>query len=174
MKIPSYQVPLTQPSPKIVEPVSTNSNSTITDINVPIRNYNPSFNEDSLKLIPAIKNSKYGFVDSNQSFVIEPKYDWVEPFVEGLAVVKLNGSYGFINELGIEIIPLKYKRAYSFSENVAGVKFKGKFGYIDKEGNEVIQFKYHDAHPFKNGWAYVRTGYRWFCIDKNGTENYEP
>ncbi len=36
-KTPFYQVPPTEPSPKPVEPVSTISNSTITDINVPIK-----------------------------------------------------------------------------------------------------------------------------------------
>ncbi|MCL1975778.1 MAG: WG repeat-containing protein [Firmicutes bacterium] len=77
----------------------------------------------------------------------ENKYDWVEEYSEGLAVVHFDsydntenkyrdddhgwvsisdpGKFGFIDENGQEIIPLSYDWAFSFSEGLAAVNIGG-------------------------------------------------
>ncbi|EIA4394558.1 WG repeat-containing protein, partial [Campylobacter coli] len=49
-------------------------------------------------------NGKYGFIDKNGEFAIEPKFDYVWSFWEGLAGVKLNGKWGFIDKSGKIVI----------------------------------------------------------------------
>lgn len=47
-------------------------------------------------------DNKYGFIDNSGSMVIEPKYDYVESFNGGFALVKLHNKYGYITKDGIE------------------------------------------------------------------------
>ncbi|HEF3474383.1 TPA: WG repeat-containing protein, partial [Campylobacter coli] len=53
-------------------------------------------------------NGKWGFIDKNGEFVIEPKFDGVGNFSEGLARVELNGKYGFIDKSGKIVIEPKF------------------------------------------------------------------
>lgn len=123
------------------------------------------------KLIPFRKGDRFGFIDENRKMVIEPKYDDVHPFSEGLASVKFNNKYGFIDETGKEVIPLKYEYANSFSEGLAEVKL-GYYGFIDKTGKEVTPLKYYVVHSFSEGLAAVRdpVSRRYGFIDKTGNE----
>ncbi|EIQ8871589.1 WG repeat-containing protein, partial [Campylobacter coli] len=46
--------------------------------------------------------------DKNGKIVIEPKFDGVGNFSEGLARVELNGKYGFIDKSGKIVIEPKF------------------------------------------------------------------
>ena len=90
-----------------------------------------------------VSNGKCGFADIKGMVAIQCKYDYVEPFSEGLAAVEKNGKYGFINTKGEEVVPCKYDLAHSFSKN--GVALAGLFlgdkwiyGFIDKHGNSTF------------------------------------
>ncbi len=52
---------------------------------------------------------RVGFVDSENHFVIEPKYEWVSNFREGRAEVQCVDGMGLINKRGEYIIPPHYK-----------------------------------------------------------------
>ena len=117
-------------------------------------------------------NDRYGYIDHTGKEVTPIKYYYVDPFVEGLAGVALNGC-GFIDKTGKEVIPLKYDSVGCFTEGLAKVKLNNKWGYIDKTGKEVIPFKYDDASYFCGGKAKVMTKNifgidKEFYIDKNG------
>lgn len=124
--------------------------------------------EDS-KLKKYCDSSRYGFkVDG--VVVIPAKYDFVDEFVEGLALVRLNKRYGFIDKTGREVIPLKYEAAFRFCEGLANVKLNNKDGFIDKTGKEVIPLKYEFAGNFSEGLACVLLNEKWRFIDKTGSE----
>lgn len=50
-----------------------------------------------------ITNGKWGYVDKQNYWVIEPKYDFADLFSGGRAEVKLNGEYFYINKRGIRV-----------------------------------------------------------------------
>ena len=50
------------------------------------------------------KDGKWGFIDKNGKVVIEPQYDFAEPFSEGLGKVKKDGKWGFIDKSGKVVI----------------------------------------------------------------------
>ena len=102
--------------------------------------------------------------------VIPFKYDDVETFSEGLAIVKLKNEYGFVDKSGKLVVPLKYGTADSFSKGLAVVKLNGKYGYINKNGKEVIPIKYDDVWKFSEGLAGVRLNDKCGFIDKSGKE----
>ena len=100
---------------------------------------------------------KYGYMNKEGKVVIQPKYDKVTDFSEGLAAVRLG-------------------------EN----RIEGRWGFIDKQGNVIIDFKFFDVKPFKNGLAWVyeadESGYsykwtkkeNWGYIDKTGKYVWKP
>ena len=99
------------------------------------------------------------------------KYEEVDEFSEGLALIKGKDGAGYINEAGEEVIPPIYGYSEAFSEGLAVVTQKGshkKMGYIDKTGKVVIPFKDIIAWSFSEGLAHAgRRGNHGF-IDKTG------
>ena len=101
-------------------------------------------------------------------FLTKKQYDWIYDFIEGLAVVCLNGKYGFVNKSAEIVIPLKYNYATCFSEGLACVELNGKWGFINKSGNFIIPYKYDNACKFFEGLAKVELNGKYGFIDKSG------
>jgi hypothetical protein len=111
---------------------------------------------------------RWGFIDEQGNEAIPVKYDWVEPFRDGLAAVGLDGKSGYIDMSGQEVIPLLYDGTKRFSDGMICVfsgcdsvktgyfkdehfetsYFGGKCGLIDTTGREVIPCKYDWINPF--------------------------
>jgi len=63
---------------------------------------------------------KWGFIDKTGTFVIEPRYDYVYPFSEGLSAVcvgdEINGwKWGYIDTAGTLVVPMQLASATPFS-----------------------------------------------------------
>ena len=114
------------------------------------------------------KGGKWGFHDGMKT-VIEPSYDEVFCFRDGLASVELDEKCGYINPQGEVVITFEYETAMSFSEGLAAVAKRDKFGYIDKEDTLVIPFEYDAATAFENGEAKVKKDGKWGTISTDGT-----
>lgn len=148
------------------------------------------FGKDS-KLTYARKEKKMGFVNSKGEWVIEPAYEKVKSFVDGLAPVANGKMWGFINEKGEMIIESSYRDAEIFAEGMAPVKNK-KWGFINKAGKLVIPMEYditaglafisgNVSKGFVNGLARVKSKKGWGFMDTSGKlladkwfENAEP
>lgn len=98
------------------------------------------------------KNGKWGYIDKTGQEVIPCKYDWANPFHEGLASVRFSydSGYGFIDTTGREVI--RHRREIEipgeFSEGLVVVKneFNDHFFVLDKEGRKVFQGAYGEGH----------------------------
>lgn len=141
-------------------------------------------------LIPYLKGDKFGFRDSNGKMIIEPKYDYVRPFSEGLAVVNIgrdrskdyagDGKWGAIDRSGTEVVPIKYDELTDFADGVAitnvGMDWDpdgkfvafGKFGLIDRFGHELVPPKYDQIGRFSEGLASVEQNNYFGFIDRGG------
>jgi serine/threonine protein kinase len=182
---PSNVVPPPDPSPIIVEPVSANPNSVVTELKAPVEtdkaqrkvrsvsspeeartnrlylaipavvlilfafiggSYWLTSSNSNQTLIPFRKGDKWGFSDVNKKIIIEPKYDFAQPFSEGLAAVKLNDKFGYIDKTGKEVIPLKYDGVSPFKEGLAIVFIESssdrKMGFINNLGVELVPLIY--------------------------------
>lgn len=91
---------------------------------------------------------KWGYVDRTGKMVIEPRFDDVGKFSEGLAPFSV------------------------------GLFDKAKWGFIDKTGSVVIEPQFGEALGFEDGLSAVRVGDRitnkWVMIDKTGKVVLEP
>ncbi len=115
------------------------------------------------------RGDKYGIFDLvSKKIIVEPKFDSVGSFSEGLAVVGLDEKFGYIDEEGDLVIPHKFDTGGDFREGLAAVRTSDREGYIDKTGNFVITPRFAEADPFSEGLAAVKLGGKWGFIDKTG------
>jgi hypothetical protein len=89
-----------------------------------------NFKEDRVVFV---KNNKYGYMDRAGRIIIEPKFDFADYFVDGVALVSINQKVGYINQLGEYIIKPQFENGESFSEGFAAVKKSELYGYIQLE-----------------------------------------
>ena len=74
------------------------------------------------------KKYGYGFIDKSGKVVIEPQFDNVSAFSEGLAQVEKDDKWGFIDKNGKVVIEPQYDYVRDFSEGLAEV-CKGKYSH---------------------------------------------
>lgn len=129
----------------------------------------------------AKKNDKIGFIDTTGNWVIEPQFEKVRAFNQGLAPVFKDKKWGYIDTNGNMVIPNQFKDAEIFSnDGLAPVKKDKLWGFIDKSGNMVIPDQYDistafigflqggDQKGFINGLARVKYKKQWGFINKSG------
>ncbi|EAL4125815.1 WG repeat-containing protein [Campylobacter coli] len=113
-------------------------------------------------------DGQWSFLDKNGEFAIEPKFDNLGVFSEGLAGVELNRKYGFMDKNGKIVIEPKFDGVGNFSEGLAAVGLNGKWGFIDKNGEFAIKPKFDDIWDFREGLASVGLNGKIGLIDKSG------
>ncbi|MBR2570506.1 MAG: WG repeat-containing protein, partial [Clostridia bacterium] len=116
----------------------------------------------------------WGFVDSTGVVVVEPLYDSVGGFFEGLADVQSGGKWGFIDRTGTVVVEPQYEEVRHFSEGLAAVESGGKWGFVDSTGTVVVKPQYEGVRNFSEGLAAVEAGGKWGFIDRTGTLAVEP
>lgn len=124
------------------------------------------------------ETEKYGIIDREGNYVVEPIYDDISSFSEGLAIISLDDKYGVINKKGEIVVEPQYDRIYGFEEGLAKFEFNDKWGIIDKEGNIVVKPQYDFISNFEDGLARVRVGAypngKEGIIDRDGNILIEP
>ena len=100
--------------------------------------FNPGLAQDNNPFFLITVDGKRGFIDKNGTVVIEPNYENVALFTDGLAPVKINGKWGFINKFQKIIIEPRFDEIrWSFHEDLASVRVGEKWGYIDKQEHSL-------------------------------------
>jgi hypothetical protein len=107
---------------------------------------------ETVRLYPVEVDGKWGYIDRKGDWVIEPRFDAVSPFSQGLAAVMLLQDYdgisdfetkGYVDRTGAIVVPLQYSEASEFSGGIARVVFRdaqsGAPSYIDKTGKVIWQ-----------------------------------
>lgn len=115
------------------------------------------------------RKTKWGFADASGRVVVEPQFDEIPGFTEGIGRVVKNGRYGFVDSKGRILVPPRYKRAYPFSEGVSCVTLDNdRRAYVDAGGNVVSDsaYEYRDA-AFTEGLAPARSNGKWGFVDRS-------
>jgi hypothetical protein len=99
---------------------------------------------------------------------IGAKYDYMGPFYEGLARVKLEKKWGFIDTTGNVVVKPKYNEVENFKEGLAKVRTGTKWGLVDKSGNEVIKPTFDAIYEFINGKARVLLNGEEYYMNQQG------
>lgn len=118
---------------------------------------------------PKIFDKKWGVHDvATNDWKIQPIFDEVAPFSEGLAAFRIGDKYGYVNAAGIQTIKARFDAAGPFSEGLAAVRLGKKYGYVDKTGKLAIDVRFDDALPFSEHRAAVKTMGKYGYIDPSG------
>ncbi|MBO4456220.1 MAG: WG repeat-containing protein [Butyrivibrio sp.] len=101
--------------------------------------------------------SRWGFIDSNMEYLVEPQYETVHNFANEMAGVEnKDGLWGYVDITGQEVIPCQFESVYDFGEyDLAPIKVNGKYGMIRKDGSYYIEPYLDDIRPFSDGYACV-------------------
>ena len=87
---------------------------------------------------------KYGIIDTNMEFIIEPELDYIADLAHLPILVKKDGIQWYINKQGKNILESKHEKAYPFKSGFAPFKDQGKMGIIDDSNNIIIPARYTD------------------------------
>ena len=145
------------------------------------------------------KNSRWGIIDTNGNYVIQPKYDNLFIDENKLILFKISGSWqkitnfdgdifydwiggkaGIMNICGDEIKPAIYDGLSFVGNGLIRGKIQENWGLLTNKGNELTQFKYtyifnstNDLMIANNG-GIIEDGYLigglWGYLDINGQE----
>lgn len=116
-------------------------------------------------------DGKYGFVDINYNFVIQPQFDFAKDFSEGYAAVTNYDKTYYIDKTGKKVIDLDLHSAGSFKNGLAIVGKNDKYGIIDTKGNLIkpLIFDHISSFPnWKNLFEAKKNG-KYGMIDEYGT-----
>ncbi|MBV7506328.1 WG repeat-containing protein [Bacillus sp. sid0103] len=119
------------------------------------------FQENDLAIVGLMDKS--GVINASGYFIVKPKYDTINPFAEGRAVVNDSQGFKVIDESGKEITGKAYSIIVGeYKEGrIRAVKMDEHgeylYGYLNKRGNEVIPLIYESASDFEKGKAIVKT-----------------
>lgn len=120
------------------------------------------------------KNSDlYGFVDDNGEEVIQPIFQSIEDFNNGLAWAKLADESGFIDATGSKVSD--FKKSWAYSQNdLCPIRINSKYGYINKSHTIIIKPQYQEADIFYNGLAKIKIDNKWGFINKDNQQIVPP
>ena len=138
------------------------------------------------------KEKRWGLSDDKGRVILDPTYDDVEPFSEGLAAVNVvakgqfpgiqpgmtwgaDREWGYVNKKGELVISVQYTFVGRFSNGLARVLDSAGTKFLDKSGKPVIDLGHANTGDFREGLAPVYTdrslaGKNWLTrfIDRQG------
>ena len=96
------------------------------------------------------------------------RYDNINVFHCGLAMVEKGNKFGFIDKLGSEIIPCEYDEATDFENDYSVVKKNDLEGVINRNGHIVIPIKYEYVSMNSDTSFCARINEKSGVLDKKG------
>jgi len=136
-------------------------------------------------LIRAGKDGRWGFINVQGQWVVEPQFDDVQPIAgHDLAAAKINGQWGYIDIQGRWVITPQFDDVKSFADNgLAPAAISRKWGYVNISGKWAIEPKFDYAGEFgyrehkdvaqariDRNLSFINTKGEWTA----GPENMEP
>lgn len=120
----------------------------------------------------SINEAKWGFINPEGEWVIQPKYEYVEIFKNDVALCKKGDFWGMINEQEQELLAFEYTKISRFPGNRYKLtKTNYQPVYFDYNGKMLMDRKYAKFEHFSDGLCAVqRRDSLWGFIDKNGQE----
>lgn len=130
-------------------------------------------------------SGKLGMIDETENWVIQPSFDNLEPYHEGLAVARKNNQYGYIDLKGnwvySRVVPVNQYVYIAndfkpFNNGLAVAKTgTDTYQYIDKQGKVAFKTRFKNAGDFtKEGYAVATVDAGTGLIDKQGNWVIKP
>jgi hypothetical protein len=125
------------------------------------------------QLVPFKNNGLFGFMDFEGNQIIEPIYEYLGFYNEGLAVAVKNGKYGYIDKGNNVIIDFIYESGSDFEDGRSIVGLNGKVGVINRAGHTIIPIDFIDLGNFSEGLIYAKRDSLYGYYDNTGFQRIE-
>jgi hypothetical protein len=118
-------------------------------------------------LLMALRDEKWGFIDSTGQTQVPFQFDEVRRFEKNITGAKRQDKYGFINRNGEWVVKPEYDFVDHYWTSIGQIKvMKGKkFGFVNESGILVLPCIYDDVtgyHPQKG--HYVKLNGQWMYV----------
>ena len=110
------------------------------------------------------ENDLWGYVNQNDEWVFEPKFNGTTEFKYGVAEVNLLGHKTYVNTKGEMIVSPNFSMTSPSLGRGAPMTITGINGYTCLSGADIEEIK-----GFSEGYAAVLSGGKWGYIGKHGT-----
>jgi hypothetical protein len=88
--------------------------------------------------LACVKNGgKYGYIDKNGNWMIQPQFESARVFSEGLAAVRIQELEGYIDRSGNIVIQPQFYWTDDFRGDLAEVELQGEQLYVDRQGKII-------------------------------------
>jgi hypothetical protein len=128
---------------------------------------------NNIRLYPYQREDFFGYIDTLGKISIQPVYDAVSDFSEGLAVVSRNDSVFYINKENENSFAQYFADAYPFRNGLAPVKKNNKWIFINRQGQATGQF-YDEVAELSNEVYVVKRDGKYGAVDHFGQMFMEP
>jgi WG containing repeat len=113
-----------------------------------------------------------GALNRDGSVAVAPRFDFVDEFQEGRALVRSNGLYGYVDLSGTVVVEPRYPIAGRYRLGFAEVDIDGKSALIDLDGRQVLEPRFAGVVPFTKHVFWVNDGERDSGIHPPGGEEF--
>jgi hypothetical protein len=126
------------------------------------------------------RNGRWGHINKEARFVVEPRFDMAYEFCEERAVVTLDRRAGFVDYGGDIAIPINFLRAEMFSEGLAAVETGSgrahesvaaacETGFINQAGEFVIPPRFLLTGKFQDGLCITENEKNLAYVNREGS-----
>lgn len=119
-------------------------------------------------------DGKIGLINRKNEVLLNPRFDYAEPFIEGFARVAQDDEWGFINTAGDLIIQPIWDAAYDFSEGRAMVRQDEKWGLINTTGELIVQPTWENVFVLPDGLFMFMQDDNWGVANTKGETVVQP
>ena len=119
-------------------------------------------------------HSKYGFIDTSGTVVVQPIYEQAKNYNSGKAFMKKGNQYVWLDLSGKEIEDFEqiiFEEIGPFSEGYSRVKIFNDYGFIYPDSSFFIFPRFSEATPFFNQLASVRSSGHFGYVFTDGSED---
>ncbi|MGE0173209.1 MAG: WG repeat-containing protein [Oligoflexales bacterium] len=122
-------------------------------------------------LVKTYEGGKWGVIDLTMNFIIEPRFEFVGSFFEGVMRACEEGSWGYLDEQGQWALRPKYDWAGDFIDGLARVQTIERgilTRFINRDFSYAFEGVFENAEDFSDGIAPVFEKDKWGLLDANG------
>lgn len=119
---------------------------------------------------PALRNGKYGFVNKEGLWVIEPSFEEVGIFSEKIGSYRNGTKWGLLNPEGSTVTEAKWDKISSFSNGLAIAESEGKFFLLNSTGGLVFPEGVASISKLKVGYFLIENNSKTGLLDSRGQQ----
>jgi len=120
------------------------------------------------RFYPVTDGDYWGFIDDNGELAIDFRFEWVENFSDGIAMVGVEDEVAYIDKTGEELSDERFSDGFAFNKGFAVVEKDDYYGVINRLGEYIVEPIYDDIGENSEGLFYAEKDGLYGYLNENG------